>query len=133
MPVICRRPDDLVLGAIEIEAEVSDAAGRRAGRGGALMPRCDAFSSPIISDGDAAHLVGRPRAGDERLDLRPRRGPVDAVERRVEEVVAQQAPRLVEDDRLLLREVDVHLRGDGDGARLARCRASTAWIRPSSR
>jgi hypothetical protein len=40
--------------------------------------------------GDTPHLVGRARAGDVGLDLRPCRLPVDAVELRVEEVVAQQ-------------------------------------------
>ena len=83
------------------------------------MPRCDAFSSPIISDAMRRISSGVRAPAMNGATVAARRVPVDAVERRVEEVVAQQPPRLVEDDRLLLREVDVQLRGDGDGARLA--------------
>jgi len=43
--------------------------------------------------------------------------PIDAVEGGIEEIVAQEPPRLVEDDRLLLREVDVEFGGDVHGAR----------------
>ena len=38
----------------------------------------------------------------------------------VEEVVGENAPRLVEDRELLAREVDVELGGDGDRTRAAR-------------
>ena len=100
------------VGAIEVEAEVADAAGRAAApAGGALMPRCDALSSPIISDAIRRISSGVRAPGDVRLDRGARRGPVHAVELRIEEVVAQQAPGLVEHDRLLLREVHGHLRG----------------------
>ena len=67
----------------------------------------------------APHLVRRGGGGHQRPVLLARGFPVDAVEGRIEEVVAQKRPRFAEHLHLFSGEVRGEFRGDGKRARLA--------------
>ena len=94
-----------------------DRSAGRAGRSPARRRRArDAEMRRVqVADHQAHHapqlVRRRRRRGARAVDL-ARRFPVHAVERGIEEVVAQQRPRLAEHLQLLGREVDGELRGD---------------------
>ena len=108
----------LVLAAIEAHAEPADIGLRRGA--GPVHAGVRRIQLADHETHDAAQIFGALRAGGIRLVAPLDRVPIDAVHVRLEEVVGENAPRLVEDGELLAREVDVEVRGDGDGPHCAR-------------
>ena len=91
------------------------AAGRR--RADAHMRRVQLADHQVE---EPAHFIRRPRAGDARAYAARDGVPVHAVELLVVEPVAQEVQACRKTSHLLLREVDVELRGHGERPRLAR-------------
>ena len=111
-------PSRSYVAAIEAHAEPADVRLRREAR--AVHAGVRRIELADHEAHDASQLFGALRAGGVRLVLRLDRLPVDAVHLRVEEVVGENAPRLMEHRELLAREVDVDLGGHIDRARLPR-------------
>jgi len=97
----------LVRHPVEVEAEVPDRV-RRPGRGDPHVRRVEVAHHEAD---DPPQLVGSAGRGRARAVGLARGVPVHAAERRIEEVVAQQRPRLPEDGQLVLGEIDRGLGG----------------------
>ncbi|MCY1170240.1 hypothetical protein D9M73_103030 [compost metagenome] len=69
---------------------------------------------------DPAQFIGRARACDIRLEVRPQRRPVMAVKPGIEEFAVEDAPCLIKHNLLFACEVDVHIGDDGDRLGLGR-------------